>query len=255
MDEQDIGTAVTERPEGERLPAGADDGVNALIRMALQDDVSVEKLERLMAMKERHEEREARRAFFHSRASFQEECPPILKAKDGLRTKSGKVVSKYAPLDQILTTAGPVLRKHGFSWSWNSRTEDGQQHIDCVLTHEMGHSEVSTFSAPVQKISSLTSGAQDHAGAATYGRRQSFVMVTGIYTADEDMDGAGPPAESITDEQAADLASLADEVGADRAAFLNWFGVESFDAIPAARHREAVQALERKRQKAAKGAG
>lgn len=249
MEEQKIGTGL--------VPADAEDGGavtsrepsgDDLVRLALERGADVEVLERLVALRERMAEREARKAFFDARAAFQEACPPILKSKDGLRTKAGKVVSKYAPLDKILAVAGPVLREHGFSWSWNSRMEDGQQHVDCVLTHELGHSDTSTFTAPVHKISSLTSGAQDHAGAATYGRRQSFVMVTGIYTADADNDGAVPPPESISASEAADLAALADEVGADRAKFLNWFGVDSFRDVPAARHREAVQALERKRK-------
>lgn len=221
-----------------------------LLRLAVQKaegTPGIEIVERIVALRERQEARQAERAFFDALGRFQDECPPITKSKEGLRTKTGKVVSWYAPLDKVVMIARPILRKHGFSFKWDSRTEDKMMHTTCTLRHEDGHSDTSTFSAPVGNISSLTSGMQDHSGALTYGKRQSFVQVTGLVTADEDNDGY-VPVQAITDGQAADLRALAEEVGADLPAFLRWFGVEAWSEIPADRLHEATQALERKRK-------
>jgi hypothetical protein len=118
--------------------------------------------------------------------------------------------------------------------------------VVCVLRHIDGHEERSRFPVPM-KTDAAMSDAQKAGAALTYGRRQSLVAVLGLTTADEDTDA---PAEVafITDSQAADLEALASEVKADRAAFLKFLGVSSFAAIPAARYREAVASLERKRK-------
>lgn len=55
--------------------------------------------------------------------------------------------------------------------------------------------------------------------------------------------------KKITEEQAHDIAALADEVGADMQAFLKYLGVDSTHCIPASRYEFAVSALERKRRR------
>lgn len=55
------------------------------------------------------------------------------------------------------------------------------------------------------------------------------------------------PVETVSAEQAATLRDLIDAIGSEHgAAFLDLFGVESIDAIPAARYNEAVATLKRK---------
>jgi hypothetical protein len=240
----EVGTRdVGELAERASTTVQADD----LLRLALEREGGIDVVERIVALREREQARQAERSFFEALAAFQDECPPITKSKEGLRTKNGKVVSWYAPLDKVVMIARPVLRRHGFAFKWDSRTEDKVMHTTCTLRHEDGHSDTSTFSAPVGNISSLTSGMQDHSGALTYGKRQSFVQVTGLVTADLDNDGY-VPVEAITESQAADLIALAEEVGADKSAFLRWFGVDAWAEIPAERLAEATQALERKRK-------
>jgi len=55
----------------------------------------------------------------------------------------------------------------------------------------------------------------------------------------------------VTDEQAATIQALAEEVGADIPAFCNWLKVDSIETIPANKHERAVKALEKKRKQEA----
>ena len=246
----EIGTNAPDEP-GKAVATTDPTGVNALVEMALQmETVNVDALERLIAMRERIEDREARKAYFDALGAFQNECPPILKMDDGLKTGKGasaKTVSWYAKLPRILAIAGPVLRKHGFSWRWDTQVSEQSQRVVCELTHVLGHSETSEFTAPVTKVSPLTRDHQDNAGAVTYGMRYSLVLVTGIVTADVDNDGAGPPPGTVSAEQAMALEATAKEVGANLTRFLDVFGVKTFVEIPEHRHAEAVSLLEQKR--------
>jgi hypothetical protein len=84
----------------------------------------------------------------------------------------------------------------------------------------------------------------------TYAQRRLTLMAFNIVTgaAAPDDDGNGPPPAQITQQQAADLRALAEEVGADINAFLKYMGAQTFAEIRASDHARAVSALEAKRR-------
>ena len=244
-----MGTTAVTVVGGGQVPAQAGE-VSELVSLAIREKVPVEVLERLVALQERVTERNARMAFFEAVAAFQEEVTEIPKSRTAkIATRGGSSYSyTFAPLESITRTIRQPLRNHGLSYSWDTEPGERPDVLDvvCVLRHIDGHEERSRFPVPM-KTDAAMSDAQKAGAALTYGRRQSLVAVLGLTTADEDNDA---PAEVafITDSQAADLEALASEVKADRAAFLKFLGVSSFAAIPAARYREAVASLERKRK-------
>lgn len=203
---------------------------------------AVEALERLIALQERREDRNAERAMAAAMAAFQGECPAIGQTEDGHH-------GTFAPLKEIVRVVRPILGRHGLTFAHDGEVgESGRIRVTCTLRHVAGASRTATFEGPPD-----TSGGknpiQEMASTRSYLRRYTLIDVLGLTTEDDD-DGAGAdPPEYVTESQAADLASLADEVGADRGAFLRWFGVESFEEVPKKRLREATQALERKRAK------
>lgn len=221
-----------------------------LIRLALRDDVSVEKLERLMAMKEREDAKHARQLYLDAVAAFQQACPEIPK-KRAVRfddRPGARVAYHYADLPTVTRTIDPILREHGLSYSWTTEgMEGGVLNVVCVVRHVAGHEERVPFPVPVATNAKM-SAAQKNGAALTYGRRQSLIAALGISTADEDPDGADPEgADTITEKQAADLEAKIKEVGADRGRFLRFLGVEALDDLPASRLGYAIQQLERKR--------
>jgi hypothetical protein len=55
------------------------------------------------------------------------------------------------------------------------------------------------------------------------------------------------PVKTITDDQAANLFALSEEVKADHKRFLSYFGIKTIDDLPASRLDEATKILEKKR--------
>lgn len=227
--------------------------VGSLVQLAIEKGVDVTLLERLVALKERVEERDARKAYFDALARFQKECPPIP------HDKTAKVVSKrsgarfqytYASLPQITKTIAPHMESCGLSYTWDTEYDGKVFTVICTVRHLDGHSERASFPVPIDGGERM-SAAQANGAALTYGRRQTLIAVLGLTTADTDVDGADGDEEgdqTITQDQVATLSDLIDAVGADKARFLRFMKVESLAEIPASRFKEAVTALEDKRR-------
>jgi hypothetical protein len=245
------GTAVQRRAEQGAAVAPSDE-VTGLVRLAIEQGVSVDILERLVALQERVTERNARGAFFAAKSAFQAECPEIRKSrKADIVTKSGsRFAYTYAPLEEITRTILPVLARHGLSFTWDVADVQGKMlNVSCVLRHVDGHEDRATFPVPVETGGRM-SDAQAMGGALTYGRRQSLIAVLGLTTADEDTDAAQRQPQTvstITREQMADLEVLIAEVGADLPKFLEWAGVADLASLPASKLPRAIQLLEKRR--------
>ena len=225
--------------------------VMELLARAVDQGVSVEMMERLVALKERVDAADARRAFFEALAAAQEAMPEVPKSRTAqIATRSGASYSyRYAALEDITRTIRPVLRAHGLSYAWDVAQGEGGLVVTCVLRHVDGHEERASFPVPVD-TSARMSDAQKNGAALTYGRRQSLIAVLGLTTADDDVDGAAPTeaADAITASEAADLIALIEEVGADPAKVAAWAGVDRVEDMPADRYAQAVRMLERRRQ-------
>lgn len=86
--------------------------------------------------------------------------------------------------------------------------------------------------------------------AVSYAVKMALLKAFALETGENDESRYQPEEVTyITDEQAADLEALIEEVGADRTKFLRYFKVASPAEIPASRYAAAVKALESKRQK------
>lgn len=244
-----MATEIVQRGGGAIAPAG-EHNVMDLLHHAIESGAPVDALERLVALKERVDRENARRAFFEALRRAQDEMPEIPKRHQAsIVTKSGAAFSyRYAALEDITRVVRPVLARHGLSYAWDVTQAEGALIVTCVLRHVDGHEERASFPVPVDSGARM-SAAQANGAALTYGRRQSLIAVLGLTTADDDVDGAdvGAPSDRITRQQAADLDALIDEVGADRQKFLAWAGVERIEDLPADRYATAVRMLERKR--------
>ena len=230
---------------GELVPAGTDD---ALLLAVLErgDSIDVEVIERIVALKERTDDRTAARSMYDAIARFQNDCPAILKTKsvDYASRKGGRVSYSYAPLEEIARTIRIPLFENGLGYTWDSETtEAGGVRAVCTLRHRDGAKLTASFEAPVNAEAKM-SAPQRTAAALTYARRQSLVQVLGLTTADEDNDGEdGVTGETIDHDQRQTLGLYIGESGADLGKFLKWLGIESLDELDAGRYEEALDAL------------
>lgn len=146
---------------------------------------NIDTIERMMALKERHEANEARKAFTAAKAAFKGESLPIIKDKYNTQFKSW-----YSSLGNIVGTVGPILSKHGLSADWQIAQAGNSITVTCILSHALGHSESVPFTVPpdgtgakneIQKIKS----------AITYAKAVTYESACGIASTDANYDDDG----------------------------------------------------------------
>lgn len=237
-------TNLTTREAASLAPV---DDTQRLMAIAIeQGEAGVAALERLVAMRERAEDRLASRQYTEAIARFQELCPVVAK------NSAGAHGARYATLDGIMDAIRPAMVSAGLSVTFDSEEADGGRlRVWCIVHHRAGHSERASFIVSREAKSNRMNDTQRDGSALSYGRRYALCLALGISTGErDDDDGAGAGAAHaprITEDQARDLQSLADEVDADVPRFLAWMGVQSFGEIAASRYGKAVAGLEAKR--------
>jgi len=159
----------------------------ALISQAINKNVPVDVLERLLAFAKEIKAIKAKEEYDHAMAEFQSECPMIKKTKE-VKTKSGIVAYRYAPIESIVEQVKDVLKKHGFSYSTKMELLPDGVKVVCKVTHSSGHSEESPMQVPLGNKTDIMSQTQVVAAAQTFAKRYAFCNAFGILTGDEDTD-------------------------------------------------------------------
>ena len=120
--------------------------------------------------------------------------------------------------------------------------------VTCTLTHEQGHSESVTLSAPFD-TSGSKNAIQAIGSTITYLERYTLLAITGLSASDMEDDGAKGGAMFITDDQLLEIETRIDDVKADKAKFLAFFNVDDLSELPAPKYCQAIDMLEAKRVK------
>jgi len=180
----------------------------ALIAKAIDKNVPVETMERLLAMRRELNAEWAKEAFDRAMSAFQADCPTIEKTK-AVKTKSGIVAYKYAPIESIVSQVKGFLKKHGFSYSTTMELiENGtiKVRVAIKVTHAAGHSELTEMTVPLGNKTDIMSQTQVVASAQTFAKRYAFCNAFGILTGDEDSDAntqaQSPKTKSIIEAKA-----------------------------------------------------
>ena len=175
----------------QRSQLGAAQQAEALIAQAIDKGVPVETMERLLNMRRELKAEYAKEAYDSAMAAFQGECPVIEKKKDA-KNRDGKVMYAYAPLDSIIKQVGPIIGRHGLSYTFKTENKPDRVTVTCIVKHREGHSEESTMETSLATKTDIMSGPQVIAATVTFNKRYAFVNAFGIMTGDEDTDAAIP---------------------------------------------------------------
>lgn len=256
-----MNTAVDIRKEAgpaERLDADyrPDPFIQMIERVVLDPQASVEKLERMLALRNeevengRRRDREdaefaARRAYFAAMSKCQTELPVVVKNRRNDHTKSN-----YADLAAIEEQAMPIIHRHGFAVSFqpDGYNDKGELRVLWEISHEEGHVRNGVGEIPVDGAGSQgkvnKTGTQAFGSTATYGRRYLLCMLFNISTGD-DRDGNRVEDDSgpISEEQLVTLRETIEGVGADIAKFCQIFRIQALPDLPAKQFSEAIDAL------------
>lgn len=224
-----------------------------LILAALEKGVSVDVIERLVALKERIEDRNAVKQFVQALARVKAKLPTILHSKTAkFTTKSGfEVKYSYTELDELAAVIDPILSEEGFTYSWDQRLEKDMNTTTCILQHAGGHSRSASFTLPTAN-DSAASPQQKIGIADTYAGRRALIAVLGLTTADKDPRPAEIDPTPASAEQQGVLkdmlkARLEGKTPERQASFtkkfLEHFGVTSLEKLRAIDYQGAVELL------------
>lgn len=169
------------------VPVPANATPMQLMAVAVQNGADMDTLERLTALAERFEAREAKKEFFKALAKFQEMVPELVKTK---RVQFQNVDYSYAPLSSIIKQVKDPLKKCGFAYRWEFGDDGGEMWADFILTHKSGHSERTRAKSPLD-TSGSKNPVQSRGSTQSYLQRYSMVGGLGLATADDDTDGRG----------------------------------------------------------------
>lgn len=199
---------LNEKPDLPALPTSPME----MVARAVAHNATPETLERLLALQERYETNQARKAYAQAIAKARGEIGPIFKSAEARRGPAGSY--RYEQLDDIDRQTVPILSKYGLSYRWNTRVPDNRPDwviVTCKVEHRDGHFEENSLGGPVD-----TSGAKNPiqaiGSAVTYLCRYTVKAALGLSaTVDTDANEPDPADERTHDELDAELGDAAEQ--------------------------------------------
>ena len=230
----------------------------AMIERAARDPaVDLDKMERLILLRERMMAQQAKVAFDDALADVQKSLPVIdRKGKIVIRDKNNREViiqsTPYALFEDINEAVKPIIGAHGFSISFRTgMSEDGRIKVTAILARG-GHQEETTIVLPHDSTGSKNA-VQAIGSSTSYGKRMTMCALLNITSRGEDDDGkAGGGPELVSEEEAQALSLGLTETKSNIDAFLKLFKIACLPDLPKARFAEAMAKIEKKKAQGAK---
>ncbi len=210
---------------------------------------NVAALESLVGLYDRMQAKNSEREFNQAFAKLQSELMAV-NATRQVPNKDGSLRYRFAPYEDIMEEAKPVLIANGFSVSFNSRFGDGRMVSICTLRHVGGFSQSNEFAVRIGGGPPGATETQADGAAKTYAKRGALCDALNIVV--EHDDDARMIGQAIGSALAEDLEARVKACGADREAFLKYAGAKDFSDISDERWPMLDELL--KRKEAAKAA-
>lgn len=164
--------------------------LSIIARAASDPSVDIDKLERLLAMKERMDAKTAEQAFNDSMNAAQAEVRAI-----GWDKQNGQTHSAYVTYAKMDGAVRPIYIRHGFSLSFDTGEPANPQEVRflCYVSHKDGHTRTYKVDMPADgkgaKGNDVMTRTHAFGSATSYGRRYLLKMIFNIVEAAEDDDG------------------------------------------------------------------
>ena len=120
--------------------------VLTLVERAMDRGATLEQMRVIVALQERMEANEARKAFVKAKAGFKAENVVVRKDRENKQYDS-----RYTSIGAYVDTVAPVLAKHGLSADWKTHQTPGFVEVTCILSHDMGHSDSTSVTLPLDE--------------------------------------------------------------------------------------------------------
>ena len=165
--------------EADQFPMRGD----PLVRLAIEKDFDAEKLDKIITLFNKQEDRRIREDFETVFAEMRSKLPTIRKESQGHN-------NKYASLEAIQKACNPVIQNYGFSYRWREEAIEGSAAKRVVLTiTRRGYSIENYFDVPQLPTNGSTNAVQAAGAMSSYGKRYTFIAGFGLTIEGEDADG------------------------------------------------------------------
>jgi len=217
-----------------------------IIMMAIKQKLDPSLIEKMMDLAERNQKNEARMAFNRAMAAFKADPPDIAKDKT-VSFGSGKASYAHASLANVTKTISKALSAHGLSANWQTSQVENAITVTCTICHFDGHCESTSLTAAPDTSGSKNS-IQAIGSTISYLERYTLLAITGLATHDMD-DDAQATTETISTDQATELADLVNETGANLKVFLRVAQADCIENIRIDKYEMLKHQLEVKKSK------
>lgn len=159
-------------------------------RAASDPSVDIDKMERLIAMQERMQAKDAQLEYDNAMAAAQTGMKAVRADSDNPQTKSK--YASYAALDKAIR---PTYSSNGFSLSFDTAegAPDNCVRIVCKVAHRGGHREIHHIDMPADgkgaRGNDVMTRTHATGAAITYGKRYLLGMIFNIAVGEDDDDG------------------------------------------------------------------
>jgi hypothetical protein len=192
------------QPSAGRVPAAAsaplppmpvvdaDPVLQLIIRAASDPAVSMDKMERLLAMQDQRRAQQARDAYDAAMADAQEAMKAIRADAENSQTHS-----KYATYAALDHATRPIYSLHGFALSFNTgdSPRENELRVLCTVSHRGGHRQEYRIDMPADgkgaRGNDVMTRTHATGAAASYGQRYLLKLIFNLAVGDVDDDGNG----------------------------------------------------------------
>ena len=210
-------------------------------RVALDPSVDIERLQKIIDMEAKTQDREAEKIFNQALAEMQPELPAVGAFGEGHQG------AKYGKLEHIQQAIRPALHGHGFAVRFKVHDSEDALTVECILSHRDGHSDSDKITLPYD-TSGSKNAVQARGSTVSYGKRYTLCNILNIQVGGQDDDArlAAPQVELISPDQVLEMHAFITENRLDLKAFMGWANVKKLEEIHAANFEKGMTALRNK---------
>jgi hypothetical protein len=218
-------------------------------RVARDPSVNMDKMIQLMEWRKEMVSDQRRAQFDEAMAAAKAEIPVITKNREvDFTSQKGRTHYKYEDLAEIARVVSPILAKHGLSYRYRVTSNVNEPvTVTCIVSHRAGHFEEVTLLGGRDESGNKNS-IQAVASTLTYLQRMTLKAALGLAASEDDDGKASGTSETITAEQAKELADKCKEVSETfHENFCTYFGIETIADLPTKDYQRALVAIGKKK--------
>jgi len=178
--------------------------MDVISRAASDPSVDIDKMERLLAMQERVQERAAKQAFTEAKIAMRPHLPEITMKGMIVIRKDNKIIQEtpFARFEDLHELVMPILSEHGFDLKFkNGLSPDGKVRVTTILSHIAGHEDETHFDLP-HDSSGSKNPVQAVGSSTKYGMRYGTISILNLRVVGDDDDGVSAAPETVVQKSA-----------------------------------------------------